>query len=348
MRRFAVVSDPDSPSSRPRTKRVGAGLPLYREVYDALEEMVLRIPLGDEAPLAPESQLMATFGVSRGTLRRALDELVRQDLVRIEPGRGTFIVQATKVRWLVWDRLVEVARPDSRFDLDVSRFVPDFEGREFCDAQVRTLPAYADADVVFIAPDNSLESMRLDALRQGKRLIVPTFGLRRGLVIIHGSSLGPADIPLAATLDGMERFGAVLALDDLRRLDPVGVVLTGAVAVTRRGLHFGGGDGFFDLEWGLLRHCGLANPTTPVVAVVHSCQVLDVEVRRGPHDAVADLIVTPGEAIPARPPLPKPDGLLWAEIQAGAPRSQAYVSDLLSEIATAKLGSIQYQDRGRR
>lgn len=87
--------------------------------------------------------------------------------------------------------------------MDVSHFVPDFEGRELCDAQVQDLPDYAGAEVVFIAPDNSLEALRLDALRQGKRLVVPTFGLRRGLLILDGDKLGPADIPLAATLDGM-------------------------------------------------------------------------------------------------------------------------------------------------
>ncbi|WP_375498746.1 GntR family transcriptional regulator [uncultured Jatrophihabitans sp.] len=41
---------------------------------------------------------MERFGVSRGTLRRATDELARQGLLRIEPGRGTYVDQATKVR----------------------------------------------------------------------------------------------------------------------------------------------------------------------------------------------------------------------------------------------------------
>ena len=335
-----MVSETGGGPPKRRLSRLGTGVPLYREVYDSLEELVMSVPLGDEAPLAPESQLMATFGVSRGTLRRALDELVRQDLLRVEPGRGTFVVQSTKVRWLVWDRLVEVARPDSRFDMDVSHFVPDFEGRERCDAQVQALPDYAQAEIVFIAPDNSLEALRLDALRKGKRVVVPTFGLRRGLLLLDGARMDTADMPLAATLDGMERFAAVLTLDDLRRLDPVGVVLTGAVAVTRQGLHFGGGDGYFDLEWALLRHCGLASPTTAVIAVVHSCQLLDVDVRPGPHDAVADLIVTPEGAVEPVTALPKPDGLRWEEFRSGTGYSTAYISDLLSEMASTKLATV--------
>jgi 5-formyltetrahydrofolate cyclo-ligase len=348
MHRFSVVPETDSAPPRYRPNRLRTGVPLYREVYDSVEELVMSIPLGDERPLAPETQLMSTFGVSRGTLRRALDELVRQDLLRVEPGRGTFVVQSTKVRWLVWDRLVEVARPDSRFDMDVSRFVPDFEGRERCDIQVQDLPDYAQAAVVFIAPDNSLEALRLDALRQGKRLVVPTFGLRRGLVALDGARLSPADMALAATLDGMERLGTVLTLHDLRQLEPVGVVLTGAVAVTRQGLHFGGGDGYFDLEWALLRHCGLASPTTAVVAVIHSCQLLDVDVRPGHHDAVADLIITPEGAVAPASVLPKPDGLRWEEFQAGIGDSKAYVSDLLSEITSTKPAAIRHRAGARR
>ena len=38
-----------------------------------------------------EADLVAEFGVSRTTARRALDELRRQGIVRREPGRGTFL-----------------------------------------------------------------------------------------------------------------------------------------------------------------------------------------------------------------------------------------------------------------
>jgi 5-formyltetrahydrofolate cyclo-ligase len=335
---FSVV--PNDPGSVPapvparsRVRRDGSGAPLYRQVCDQIEALAMSAELGDERPLPPEGRLIARFGVSRGTLRRATDELARQGLLRIEPGRGTFVVQTTKVRWLVWDRLLGVTRPDSRFDLDLSRFVPDFEGRERCDELLRALPGYTAARTVFLAPDNSLETMRRWALADGKQIVVPSYGLRRGFILLDPAALDAADHRLAATLDGMEQLGRRLSLAQVRDLGTVDLVVSGAVAVTRRGLHFGGGDGFFDLEWGLLRHCGLVTSRTPVVVVVHDCQVLDADIRPGPHDAVADTVITPGGILTCAPPLAKPDGIFWDELRGiWADSGIPYVRDLVAEL----------------
>lgn len=290
----------------------------------------MSIALGDDRALPTESQLMARFGVSRGTLRRATDELAREGLLRIQPGRGTFINHAAKVRRMVWARLSDVARPDSRFDLDLSRFVPDFDARERCDERLVALDAFGSAETVFVAPDNSLEGFRLRTLAAGKRLLVPTYAMRRGFVLLEGARIPEDSHELAATLDGMERHGQVLSLDQLRALGTVDLVVTGAVAVTAQGLHFGAGDGHFDLEWALLRHCGLVTAQTPVVASVHGCQVLDAPVRPGPHDAVVDMIVTPDGTKSCPSGLPKPDGIFWSELAAESRLAGPYVRELLA------------------
>ena len=322
---------PSTPSRQ--LGRRNGGAPLYRQVCDSIEALAMSLPLEDERPLPPEPELMAAFGVSRGTVRRAVDELVRDGLLRVGAGRGTFVVAATKMRWMVWDRLVEVARPDSRFDMDLSRFVPDFAGSDLCTSAVTSLPGYLGPGPLFLTPDNSLEGLRLRALEDGRRLIVPTFGMHRGFVLVDGGRLDRRDLAMAATLDGMERHGRHLSLDELRRAEPVGLVVTGAVAVTTRGLHVGGGEGYFDLEWGLLRHLGLASPRTTVVVVAHSCQVVDADVRAAPHDAVADIIVTPEGATGCRPRLPKPDGLFWEELRSTGGRARPYVDELTAELS---------------
>jgi 5-formyltetrahydrofolate cyclo-ligase len=318
-----------------RTPRAHVDAPLYRQVCESVEDMAMNLPLGDERPFPTEPELMAVFGVSRGTVRRAIDELVRGGLLRIEAGRGTFVIAAEKIRRMVWDHLVEVARPDSRFDLDISSFVPDFDGSEKCAEAVRALDGYTQAATVFITPDNSLETLRSRALGDGKTVIVPTYGLRRGFVQLDGQAIPLASHPTAATLDGMERHGRRLSLADLRQAAPVGLVVTGAVAVTVQGLHVGSGTGYFDLEWGLLRHLGLATPQTRVAAVVHPCQIVDAPIRPAPHDAVVDTIVTPDSVTACQPRLPKPDGLFWDELRAARTRPWAYVDELLSDLMPA-------------
>ena len=37
---------------------------------------------------------------------------------------------AARLRRVVWDKLVKVAKPDSRFHFDFSSFIPDFAGSE--------------------------------------------------------------------------------------------------------------------------------------------------------------------------------------------------------------------------
>lgn len=69
-------------------------IPLYAQIREALRAEVNRMEPGLSIP--PEPELQARFGVSRITLRKAVDELVTEGLLLREQGRGTF-VQRPKV-----------------------------------------------------------------------------------------------------------------------------------------------------------------------------------------------------------------------------------------------------------
>ncbi len=64
---------------------------MYHQVLLGLTERIESGEVGVGDRLPSEADLVAEFGVSRTTARRALDELRRQGLVRREPGRGTFL-----------------------------------------------------------------------------------------------------------------------------------------------------------------------------------------------------------------------------------------------------------------
>lgn len=66
-----------------------AGLPRYQVISEELREIAVRLP--PHAVLPSEHVLMERFGVSRGTVRQALDWVERQGVVYRRKGKGTFV-----------------------------------------------------------------------------------------------------------------------------------------------------------------------------------------------------------------------------------------------------------------
>ena len=65
--------------------------PLYEQLARVLRRMIQSGELQPRDPVPSESQLQQEHGVSRGTIRRALDILRDEGLVVTIAGRGTFV-----------------------------------------------------------------------------------------------------------------------------------------------------------------------------------------------------------------------------------------------------------------
>lgn len=300
----------------------------YAQVAIALRKLALAEPWTTDGLLPAEPALTERFGVSRGTLRRAVDELVREGLLRPDRGRGTFVQRHAQLRVQMKDALLEVAIPDSRWHLDVLRFVPDFDGSPLAHTRVRAMPAYRAASVVFIAPDNSLRELVRAALDDGKRVVVPTYAMRRGMVLLDPDQVPAQDRAFASTLDGLERFGSTLSLDELRELGRIDLVVTGAIALTRSGVHIGSGDAFLDIEWGILSTLSLVTADTPIIAVAHPVQIVDAEIQPKSHDITVDQIVTAETTISTGRTHTRPLGIGWPDIDPQRLTDIAYLYDL--------------------
>jgi len=222
-----------------------------------------------------------------------------------------------QIRAEVWDRLREVAKPDSRFHLDFAEFIPDFEGSEAALAKLLTLSLYQRSTLVFVTPDNCLEGLRAQALRDGKTILVPTYGIRRGLVKLDPEQIPKGVEEYASWLDGMEHFGQRVSLTDIQQLGLIDFLVTGASVINYEGVRFGKGHGFFDLEWAMLFEIGAANEATPVIAFVHDFQVVNIQLEPSPFDTVCDLIVTPSRDIKVRNPVKPTSGIIWERLAPG-------------------------------
>lgn len=219
------------------------------------------------------------------------------------------------VRERVWSELRKVAVPDSRFHFDFGEFIADFEGGEEAVSRLLDHPYYRQANLVFITPDNCLDRLRLQALKDGKTVLMTTYSIKRGFWILDPKTISPDLHLYASTLDGMERIGRPVTLKDIEAtIGQVDYMVTGTGAINHEGVRFGKGHGFFDAEWAMLYQIGRINKNTPCAAVVHDCQVLSEVLKPDVYDTVVDVIFTPTRTIEVSGPHKPTCGILWERL----------------------------------
>ena len=113
-----VAMTPDA--SRPMEALQGDGVALWRQIAGTLAREIAGGAPGPGLRLPTEAQLAQRFGVNRHTLRRAMEELARDGLIRIEHGRGAFVAE---------DVLDYTVGPRTRFSETVRRHNMEPSGR---------------------------------------------------------------------------------------------------------------------------------------------------------------------------------------------------------------------------
>ena len=211
----------------------------------------------------------------------------------------------------IWNKLAAVALPDSRFHLNFAEVIPDFRGSDEAIRRVTELPQYQQGKYAFITPDNCLVELRKRMLEAGMTLVVSTYGIYRGFILLERQNVPPGCELFAAWLDGLEHFGRPVRLADLQRRGKFDIMVTGASAVSANGVRFGKGHGFFDLEWGMFTELELADDKTPVVAVVHDVQVVEDQLKPSSTDILVDWITTPTRLIEVKNRADRPRGIKW-------------------------------------
>lgn len=222
---------------------------------------------------------------------------------------STELASPDLVRRRVWERLREVAVPDSRFHLDFSMYIPDYRGSDRIPEALARLGLPDGPGPVFVTPDNNLAGLRESLIREGRPMLMTTYGISRGFLLFEPGVVPEGQEPFAASLDGAEVFGRAVSLAQVEGLGRLSFLVTGASAVNRDGIRFGKGHGYFDLEWAMLREVGCVDESTPVVCCLHDCQYVDEELPAAATDTIVDYVVTPTRTIQVEPRYPKPAGI---------------------------------------
>ena len=86
--------------SEPKTPGVASFSPLYRQIKNLILQSLANGEWRPGEAIPSESELAVRFGVSQGTVRKALDEIASENLVVRRQGKGTFVASHTDPRAL--------------------------------------------------------------------------------------------------------------------------------------------------------------------------------------------------------------------------------------------------------
>jgi 5-formyltetrahydrofolate cyclo-ligase len=227
------------------------------------------------------------------------------------------------IRKRIWD-LME-AKDIARYPRPVHHRIPNFVGAEAAARLLTTLPEYQNAKCVKVNPDTPQRPVRHAVLNDGKLLLTPQPRLRTGffsklsMAELNNRLTSPVKVEDCTTSKGVAQYGTPVTLHD--QSYTVDLVVVGSTAVCpTTGARVGKGEGFAELEWGILSAQSNLNPfTTLVVTTVHDEQVvpdmMNVDVNDAAltkHDVPVDIIVTPTRIIRVPNRLSKPtEGIFW-------------------------------------
>ncbi|KAI8468018.1 MAG: 5-formyltetrahydrofolate cyclo-ligase family-domain-containing protein [Monoraphidium minutum] len=253
--------------------------------------------------------------------RLKLDEQARSKMIRkaeldlsAPPGskEGAWKWEMRKAMWdfMEGNNIARQPRP-------VHHRIPNFVDADKAAERLAELPEFKTAKLVKVNPDTPSKPVRVLTLAAGKQLLSPQPRLRTGFFsVLDAGSFPPDALREAVTSAGAAKYGRPLGLEETRGLK-VDLLVVGSSCVSPNGARLGKGEGFAEVEFGILALLGAVGPDTPVVTVVHDCQVLEGEGavpadKMLEHDVPVDIIVTPTRVIRCTHPpgTKKPPGIL--------------------------------------
>ncbi|XP_044946745.1 5-formyltetrahydrofolate cyclo-ligase-like protein COG0212 isoform X3 [Hordeum vulgare subsp. vulgare] len=204
-----------------------------------------------------------------------------------------------KIRKRVWDVLE--AEGVARNPRPVHHRIPNFDGAAAAADSLGRLDVFQNAQCVKVNPDSPQKQVRFLTLSG-------FFSFLQSQMIPTGC------IPEACTSVGAAKYGRPIGLDEMIKVD---LIVIGSVAVDpSTGARLGKGEGFAELEYGMLRYMGAIDDSTMVVTTVHDKQLVDdIPVEKLLiHDVPVDIICTPTQVILTNTAIPKPQGIYWEKL----------------------------------
>lgn len=178
------------------------------------------------------------------------------------------------------------------FPRPVFQRIPNFKGAEKAAQNLRKLPEYETAKVVFCNPDSPQRHVREMALTDGKILVMATPRLRKGFILLDPRVIPSNRIFEGSSIRGAFKHGCFIKPSEVK----VDLFVAGSVAVSQDGGRLGKGTGYSDREYVILEKAASLATGNMVVTTVHDVQIVE-KIPRVEWDVPVDVIVTPTRVI---------------------------------------------------
>ena len=158
--------------------------------------------------------------------------------------------------------------------------------------RLRGFAAYRQARRVFISPAAILSQMRVNALLDGKELIMPGPGLKEGFFFYRPHTIPVKNLAYAVSYRGLAKFGKRMEMEALQQA-AIDLMLTDAVAIDLNGGRLGHGEGFFDLTVAILATLKALSEQVEIMAAIAERQIYqDGLLPVDPWDVPVDGVIT--------------------------------------------------------
>lgn len=222
-------------------------------------------------------------------------------------------VTKRSIRLDTWQKIKDQKlSPLRRFS--VFNKIPNYVGADKAAELLAETEEFQKAKTVKVNIDLAQEPVKVEVIKARKTLFVPP-AQKSSNVYAKIKNCNPDEVDLATQkkiikLQGEEDTFEEIDINGIQQLD---MIVVGSCAVSRQGHRIGKGNGYVDLDIGILTYLGVITKDTLIVTTVHDVQVYDTlpENLFQSYDLPLDLIVTPTEVIRVSKRLPRPKGIEW-------------------------------------
>ncbi|XP_058813822.1 methenyltetrahydrofolate synthase domain-containing protein [Topomyia yanbarensis] len=192
--------------------------------------------------------------------------------------------------------------------------IPNFAGSEKAAELLAETEEFKKANSVKVNIDMAQEPIKLEVIKARKTLFVPP-AQKSPNVYAKIKNCDPDVVEMAVQKKIIKLQGAEDTFEeiDINGIEKLDMIVVGSCAVDRQGHRIGKGNGYVDLDIGILTYLGVITKDTLIVTTVHDVQVYDTlpDNLFQSYDLPLDMIVTPTEVIRVGKRLSRPTGIEW-------------------------------------